>query len=104
VPSASTTSIAVFRGCIAVMSDRIRPLHIGIVAGESSGDALGAGLILLGLVLQAGLTLVTVKLLVIAALLFFTSPSATHALAQAARARGLEPELAPPGEGAPSKN
>ncbi|MGB7934023.1 MAG: lipid-A-disaccharide synthase [Gammaproteobacteria bacterium] len=27
------------------MADRIYPLHIGIVAGESSGDALGAGLI-----------------------------------------------------------
>jgi lipid-A-disaccharide synthase len=27
------------------MSDRGRPLHIGIVAGEASGDALGAGLI-----------------------------------------------------------
>ena len=26
------------------MSDRIHPLHIGIIAGESSGDALGAGL------------------------------------------------------------
>jgi lipid-A-disaccharide synthase len=27
------------------MADRIYPLHIGIIAGESSGDALGAGLI-----------------------------------------------------------
>lgn len=64
-------------------------------------DTLGAGLILLGLALQAGLTLVTVKLLVIGLLVLFTSPTATHALARAALARGLKPVLAEP-EGAPS--
>jgi len=56
-------------------------------------DTLGAGLILLGLVLQAGLTLIAVKLLMIALLLLFTSPTATHALAKAALIRGLEPKL-----------
>ena len=57
-------------------------------------DTLGAALLLLGMILQAGFTLVTAKLLVIALLLFFTSPTATHALARAARARGVEPLLA----------
>ncbi|MFN7087042.1 MAG: monovalent cation/H(+) antiporter subunit G [Burkholderiales bacterium] len=57
-------------------------------------DTLGAGLILLGLVLQAGLTLIAVKLLIIGLLILFTSPTATHALAKAAMARGLEPLLA----------
>lgn len=57
-------------------------------------DTLGAALLLLGMILQAGFTLVTAKLLVIALLLFFTSPTATHALARAARARGVEPMLA----------
>jgi multicomponent Na+:H+ antiporter subunit G len=57
-------------------------------------DTLGAGLILLGLVLQAGLTLVAVKLLMIGLLIFFTSPTATHALAKAAYARGVKPLLA----------
>jgi lipid-A-disaccharide synthase len=38
-------SISDFRDFVALMADRIYPLHIGIVAGESSGDALGAGLI-----------------------------------------------------------
>lgn len=56
-------------------------------------DTLGAGLILLGLVLQAGLTLIAVKLLMIGLLLLFTSPTATHALARAALIRGLEPQL-----------
>ena len=57
-------------------------------------DTLGAGLMLLGLMLQAGFSLVTVKLIVLGLLIFFTSPTATHALAQAALARGLQPVLA----------
>ena len=57
-------------------------------------DTLGAAFILLGLMLQAGLSLVTVKLLAIGLLLFFTSPVATHALARAALARGVRPLLA----------
>ncbi|HSB99008.1 MAG TPA: monovalent cation/H(+) antiporter subunit G [Burkholderiaceae bacterium] len=57
-------------------------------------ETLGAGLILIGLVLQAGLTLVVVKLAMLGVLIFFASPTATHALARAALARGLEPMLA----------
>ena len=56
-------------------------------------DSAGAGLLLAGLMLQAGWTLVTVKLAVIGLLIFFTSPTATHALANAALARGLAPEV-----------
>ena len=56
-------------------------------------ETLGAGLILLGLMLQAGFTLVTVKLLMLGLLIFFASPTATHALARAAMVRGLEPLL-----------
>lgn len=55
-------------------------------------ETLGAGLILLGLVLQAGLTLVAAKLLIIGVLIFFASPTSTHALAKAALARKLTPE------------
>lgn len=62
-------------------------------------DTLGAMLILAGLMLQAGLGQVTAKLLVILVLLFFTSPAATHALAKAARARGVKPMLDEPGDG-----
>jgi len=57
-------------------------------------DTLGAGLVLLGLMLQAGLTLVTVKLLMVGLLLFFTGPVAAHALTKAAMMRGLAPKLA----------
>jgi multicomponent Na+:H+ antiporter subunit G len=56
-------------------------------------ETLGGGLILLGLMLQAGLTLISVKLLIVALLIFFASPTATHALARAALARGLRPRL-----------
>lgn len=52
-------------------------------------DSGGAGLILAGLLLQAGWTLVAVKLAVIGLLIFFASPTATHALANAARERGV---------------
>lgn len=63
------------------------------VHAASVTDTLGAGLVLLGLILQAGWTLVALKLVVIALLIFFTSPAATHALAKAALGRGLEPLL-----------
>lgn len=56
-------------------------------------ETLGGGLILLGLMLQAGFTLITVKLLIVALLIFFASPTAAHALARAAMARGLQPRL-----------
>jgi multicomponent Na+:H+ antiporter subunit G len=69
--------------------------------GASVTDTLGAGLILLGLVLQAGFTLVAVKLGFLAIFIFFASPAATHALVKAALARGVKPLLAP--EEAPSK-
>lgn len=63
------------------------------VHAASVTDTLGAGLILLGLMLQAGVSLVTAKLAIIALLLFFTSPAAGHALVRAALGRGLEPLL-----------
>lgn len=57
-------------------------------------DTLGAGFMLLGMMFVAGISLVTVKLVIIGFLIFFTSPTATHALAKAGIHRGLEPRLA----------
>ncbi len=54
-------------------------------------DTMGAGLVLVGLSFQAGLTLITVRLLMIWAFLLFTSPIATHALARAALHGKVEP-------------
>ena len=56
-------------------------------------DTLCAALLLLGLGLQAGLTLVSFKLLLIFGFLLFTSPTSTHALANAAEHGGLKPKL-----------
>jgi multicomponent Na+:H+ antiporter subunit G len=63
------------------------------VHAASVTDTLGAGCILLGLMLQAGLSLVSAKLAIIGLLIFFTSPAASHALVRAALGRGLEPLL-----------
>jgi len=62
------------------------------IHGAGITDTLGAGLVLLGLITQSGDWLVAVKLVMIGLLLYFTSPTATHALARAALERGIEPE------------
>jgi len=54
-------------------------------------DTVGAGLMLTGLMLQAGASLVTVKLVLIMAFLVFTSPTASYALAHAALLDGVKP-------------
>ncbi len=56
-------------------------------------DTLGAGLMLGGLMLQGGLSLVSVKLFLILVFLLFTSPTSTYALANAAYRRGVAPLL-----------
>lgn len=56
-------------------------------------DTLCAMLIILGLMLQAGISLDLFKLLLIFFFLFFTSPTASHALANAATHGGLKPKL-----------
>ncbi len=64
------------------------------IHGGGITDTLGAGLVMLGLMLQAGWSLVTVKLVLIMLFLLLTSPVASHAIARAARHSGLEPKLA----------
>ena len=54
-------------------------------------DTLGAGLILVGLMFQAGFSLITVKLILIVVFVLYTSPTATHALARAALNGGVNP-------------
>jgi multicomponent Na+:H+ antiporter subunit G len=56
-------------------------------------DTLGVGLLILGMALQAGFSLVTLKLLFLLALFFFAGPVVTHALAQACLHEGVKPAL-----------
>ena len=62
-------------------------------------DTAGAGLLLIGLTLYGGFTIVTVKLLLILAFIFFTSPTACNALANAMYSAGIKPVLAKDNEG-----
>ena len=54
-------------------------------------DTAAAYLILAGLMIQGGFSIVTIKLALIAFFMFFTNPTSTHALASAAHRSGLEP-------------
>ena len=56
-------------------------------------DTLGVELILLGLIVQSGFTLLSLKFLFVGFFLLLTSPTATHAMADAAYHAGLKPFL-----------
>jgi len=85
------------------MPDVFTRLHAASVS-----DTFGVGLILIGLILVGGLTLVSVKLAFLVGFLFLTGPVATHAVARAALDAGVKPRDAkgeaieePTREGAP---
>jgi multicomponent Na+:H+ antiporter subunit G len=70
------------------MPDFFTRLHAaGIV------DTLAVMLIVFGLVLRAGLSLTSIKLILILLFILFTTPTATHALAKAALHGGLRPAV-----------
>lgn len=57
-------------------------------------DSLGSGMLIAGMMIQAGPSIVAAKLAILYGLIFFTTPVAAHAVAQAALTAGVEPELA----------
>ena len=61
-------------------------------------DSTGAILVLVGIMLQAGLSLATIKLAAILLFLLLTSPTASNALASAALLAGTKPDAAMPDE------
>ena len=62
-------------------------------------DTLGAGLVVLGMMVEAGWTLNLARLAFILIFLFFTSPTASHALAHSALFSGLKPWTRPENDG-----
>ena len=82
----------VFAGTLGVL--RLPDFYARIHAAGMT-DTLGAELVMIGLMLQAGFSQMTLKLLMISFFLLLTSPTATHALANAAYRAGLKPRLGP---------
>jgi multicomponent Na+:H+ antiporter subunit G len=56
-------------------------------------DTLAAGCVLIGLMLQTNEPLVLSKLVIVIAILWFTSPTSGYALARAALSHGLTPRV-----------
>ena len=82
-------------GCAFALIGALGILRLPDVFARMHGagmiDTMGIGLILVGLMIQAGLTLITVKLLLILIFVLFTSPATTHALARACLNAGVRP-------------
>ncbi len=75
------------------MPDFYSRIHAGGII-----DTMGAGLVLFGLVLHAGLTLVAVKLILLFLFSLIAGPTAVHALAKAAFHSGMKPLTGPGGK------
>lgn len=65
----------------------------GRLHAASVTDTLCVFFIVLGLILQEGFTIVSIKLVFVVLLLWLTSPVATHALIRSAYETGLSPVL-----------
>lgn len=89
--------LCVFVGGVGVlrMPDLYTRMHAASVT-----DTAGLGLVVLGLMLQAGWTLALFKLLAILVFLFVTAPTAAYALANAALLSGHRPRGVEGGSGA----
>ena len=61
-------------------------------------DTMGAVLVIAGVMVQAGFSLVTIKLAAILLFLVLTSPTASYALASAALLAGIKPDAGRAGD------
>lgn len=88
----TTGGVFVFIGGLGAL--RMPNLYTRMHAASLT-DTMAAVLILGGIMLQAGMTLATIKLAAILLFLLLTSPTASNALASAAILSGLQPEQGP---------
>jgi multicomponent Na+:H+ antiporter subunit G len=87
-------------GSLAILTGALGLVRLGDVYQRMHGagivDTGGAGLVLFGLLMISPEWQVSVRLVLIGALLILTSPTATHAIARAARVSDMAPDLAAP--------
>ena len=87
----------ILTGCVFLLIGAIGLIRLPDVFARMHAagiiDTLAVGLLALGMGVQAGLSLVTVKLGLILLFMFFASPTSTHALAKAALDGGVQPQI-----------
>jgi multicomponent Na+:H+ antiporter subunit G len=87
-PQAILAGILLGSGCFFLLTGGLGALRfpdfLSRMHPAAKGDTLGQALVLLGLMVELGFVLATLKLLLILLFLLVTSPTATHAMARAA--------------------
>ncbi|MDH3975228.1 MAG: monovalent cation/H(+) antiporter subunit G [Deltaproteobacteria bacterium] len=86
--------IFIFTGCFFIFVAAIGlvrfPDFYSRIHAAGKCDTMGLAMVLLGLIVYEGFSLVSLKLLIIIAFVFIANPTATHALANAALVVGLK--------------
>ena len=89
------SGLSIAAGVVALLTGSIGLIRLPDLYSRTHAvgmmDTAGVGFIILGLIIHEGFTLISVKLALVGIFLFFTSPIATHAVAQVAFRSGLKP-------------
>ncbi|MGC6454112.1 MAG: monovalent cation/H(+) antiporter subunit G [Candidatus Puniceispirillaceae bacterium] len=88
------SGLSIAAGVVALLTGSIGLIRLPDLYSRTHAvgmmDTAGVGFIILGLLIHEGVTLLSVKLALVGIFLFFTSPIATHAVAQVAFRSGLK--------------
>lgn len=89
------TAFFVAIGCLMIVTASIGivrfPDFYSRMHPAGKADTLGQAMILIGLIVYEGFSLISVKLLFIIVFIFIANPTTTHALANAAYVAGIKP-------------